>query len=274
MPCDRRTLTSTLRRLLREPTVHFFAIAALLFIAHRLLLGDPRVVVIRPGLRAELDRRLRDQLGRPPTSGEMTTSLDGWKRDEALYREALAERLDREDATVRIVLADKMRARAVQEMPKHEPTDAELKEFLAAHRADYEMPLQYDFELVTFPKKDATAADQRASFQRGLAAGMRPSMLGRPVISGTVTRQDLTEKFGPAVSAGISGLTPGPESWTPIEDESNLLLVRLNRIDGGLSSFEVLRPRLQSDWESAARKQAVERMTEAVVKRYRFEDKP
>ena len=273
-----RSGSGFVRRLLREPTLHFFALAALLFLVHRLVFGDPRVIVVRAGLRADLERRLRDQQGRPPTSSEMQAVIEAWERDEVLYREALRDRLDRDDPTIRMVLADKMRARAVREMPKREPTEEELKEFMAAHRADYETPLRYDFELVSFPKKPAakagTAEELRASFQRGLAAGTRPSMLGRPVISGTLTREDLTLKFGPAVSARICSLTPGPESWAPAETQDSLLLVRLNRIEGGLPTWDVLRPQVRIEWDSTARKQAVERMTRELMQRYRIEERP
>jgi len=259
-------------RLLNEPTIHFFILGALFFLVHRVVVGDPRVIVVSRGLRADLERRLRDQSGRRPTQGEMAAALDGWKRDEALYREALRDLLDRDDPTVRTVLGDKLRALAVQEMPKREPTQADLQGFLAGRREVYETPLRYDFELVAFSKKEASAEAQRLAYQRVLAEGGAAAKLGRSVVSGALAREDLARKFGHVLSEDICNLRIG--KWQPLENEASLLLVRLNKIEGGLPPWDVLRPRLTSDWETLMKRQAVDRATEDVVKRYRFEEQP
>src|SRR5450432_2097627 len=123
-----------LLRLLREPLLHFFIMGAFLFVAQRWVVGDPRTITVSPGLRAELRRRFQDLNGRKPEPAEFEKSLQQWERDEALFREALRERLDRDDPSVRAALVDKMHARAALEVPKREPTQAELDAWLAAHR--------------------------------------------------------------------------------------------------------------------------------------------
>ncbi|WP_207217877.1 MULTISPECIES: peptidyl-prolyl cis-trans isomerase [Sorangium] len=259
-------------RLLREPVVHFLFIGALLFLAHRLIVGDPRVVVVGPGLRADVERRFRDETGRAPTEEELKAAIDRWKRDEVLYREALREGLDRQDATVRTVLADKLRARAAQQTPPREPTDAELDAWLAAHRSHYEAPLRYSFEVVAFPKSDPAAEAQRSAYRRALADGADPSTLGRPIAGGNFTRDKLTAKFGPAVSESICNLPLA--TWQPLETEDSLLLARVNRIEGGLPSRESIRPTLVVDWVAARKRQAADDFVESVVARYRFEEVP
>ncbi|WP_437580143.1 hypothetical protein [Sorangium sp. So ce887] len=261
-----------LLRLLREPVIHFLFIGALLFLAHRLIVGDPRVVVVSAGLKADVERRFRDETGRAPTEAELTAALDGWKRDEALYREALREELDRQDATVRTVLADKLRARAVQQMPAREPTDAELDAWLASHRSRYETPLRYTFEIVAFPKSDAAAETQRSTYRLALADGADPRTLGRPIVGGNLTRDNLAAKFGPALAESICNLPFA--AWQAQETEDSLLLVRVNRIDGGLPGREELRPALTADWAAARKKQATDDFVESVLARYRFEEKP
>lgn len=266
-----RTLGS-FARLLREPVIHFLFIGALLFLAHRLIVGDPRVVVVSAGLKADVERRFRDETGRAPTEAELMAALDGWKRDEALYREALREGLDRQDATVRTVLADKLRARAVQQMTAREPTDAELDAWLASHRSQYETPLRYNFEVVAFPKSDPASEMQRSKVRLALADGADPRTLGRPIVGGNLTRDNLAAKFGPAVSESICSLPLA--TWRALETEDSLLLVRVNRIDGGLPSREALRPTLTADWVAARKGQAVDDFVESVLARYRFEEKP
>jgi hypothetical protein len=258
--------------LLREPILHFFVLGVLLFVVHRLVVGNPRVIVVSAGLRADMERRFRDQLGRRPTLVELEKALDAWKRDEALYREALLLRLDRDDPAVRVALVNNLRMRAMQEAPKHEPTDADLDQFLALHRKDYELPLRYDFEMVAFPRAGSPAELLRSNYQRALAAGSKPSTLGRPILSGTLAREDLTEKFGAALSASICGLAPG--QWQALENQESLLLVRVNGIEGGLPSRNSLRERLTYDWISAVKQQAIDHMVEDVFRRYRVEVRP
>ena len=83
------TRTTRLGRLVREPTLHFFALAAAILLGQRLVAGDPRTIEITPALKADLLRRYQDQLNRPPTSAEAEAFMAAWKADEALYREAL-----------------------------------------------------------------------------------------------------------------------------------------------------------------------------------------
>src|SRR3954462_1633659 len=120
-------------RLLAEPVLHFFVLGVLLFAAHRVFVGAPRTVVVTPGVKAELSRRFQDANGGAPTGAELAADVHKWQIDEALYREALRDHLDRDDPGIRAILADKMRMRAAFELPKREPTAAELDAWLAAH---------------------------------------------------------------------------------------------------------------------------------------------
>src|SRR5207247_1822018 len=113
--------------------------------------GAPRTVVVTPALKAEVSRRFQDANGRTPSGPELAAEVHKWEIDEALFREAQREHLDRDDPGIRSILADKMRMRAAFELPKREPTDAELDAWLAAHRSLYEAPPRYDFEFVAFP---------------------------------------------------------------------------------------------------------------------------
>src|SRR6187402_3141408 len=126
--------------MLREPALHFFVLGALLFAAHHLVVGEPRTIIVTPGLKADLSRRFRDDKGRPPTVAEQAQALRDWQRDEALFRQALAEKLDENDRVIRTVLIEKVHARAVQQVPVREPTEPELADWLKSHQSLYETP--------------------------------------------------------------------------------------------------------------------------------------
>ena len=252
--------------------VHFFVVGALLFLVHRLIAGDPRVVAVTPGVKADVARTFRDHHGRPPSASELDDALHGWERDEALYREALRDRLDRNDATIRTVLADRVRARAALEVPRREPSAAELERWLATHRSLYETPRRYDYGTVAFPKAEPSASAELEKYQRALEAGADPRALGRPIVGGDLTARDLEQRFGPGLAARIAGLPVG--RWQRLESEEALLLVRLNAVEGGLPSADELHRRLVADWLFAEQKRAVDEAVQTIVDRYRFEERP
>lgn len=258
-------------RLLREPVVHFFLIGALLFTAHRIFVGDERVIVVTSAIRADVKRRFVDQYGRQPNAVELMGALDAWRRDEALYREALHEGLDREDATIRGVLADKLRFRAAVTASGRAPTPAELTRFFEAHRARYESPLRYDYDLVAF-SKSPIGERELTDLERAIAAGRDASGLGRPIAGGTLTRDELIGQFGASFAEALTKLPLG--RWQRLATDDRLLLARVNRTVGGLPSESELHEQLVADWSHAVEQEAVDRATAAIVQRYRFEDRP
>jgi hypothetical protein len=257
-------------RFFAEPIVHFFVVGALLFVAHRLIVGDPRVVVVTPGVRADVARRFQDSHERPPSPSELEEALGAWKREEALYREALRDRLDRNDATIRTVLADRVRARASIGAPPREPTAAELDRWFATHRSLYETPHRYDYGTVAFPKAVKTAAAEREKYEQAVKGGADPRTLGRPIVGGNLTAEELGERLGPALAARIESLPVG--RGQKFETEKDLLLVWVNAVEGGMPSPDELHRRLVADWLYAEHTQATDRAVQEIVDRYRVEE--
>jgi hypothetical protein len=259
-------------RVLAEPVVHFFALGALLFVAHRLFVGAPRTVVVTPGVKTELSRRFEDTNGRAPSAAELAVEVRKWEIDEALSREAARERLDRDDPGIRSILADKMRMRAAFELPRREPTDAELDAWLAGHRSQYQTPPRYDFELVVFPKTDPRARGERDEVERALQDGKNAASLGRPVLGGNLTAEDLRNRVEPELADRIPRLAPGP--WRPVETPKSFVLARVKSVDDGTPTREKLGGQLIADWKRATEQEGVERSLQPTLDRYRFEERP
>jgi len=263
--------TSAVSRLLREPTLHFFWIAVVALLLHRVIVGDGRTIELTTALKADLLRRYHDQMGREATPAEAQAVLANWRTEEALYREALREKLDRDDPTVRNLLVGKLRERLLLQSPQREPTEAELQQFLEQHRADYELPRLYEHEYVIFPKTDPGAEQLRAKIERQLTAGATPTSLGLRSTVANVNRERIEQEFGPALADQIPALPAG--QWRELETTDRLLLVKLIGIQGGLAAPAELHEQLRAGWNAARAQQIVEQATEVVTRRYRFEDK-
>jgi hypothetical protein len=257
---------------LAEPVVHFFALGVLLFVAHRVFVGAPRTVVVTSAVKTELSRRFQDANGREPSGAELAAEVHKWEIDEALFREALRDRLDRDDPGIRSLLADKVRLRAAFEVPKREPTDAELDAWLAAHRSLYQTPPRYDFEFVAFPKAEPRAQAARDEFERAIQEGKPAASLGRPVIGGNLTAEDLGSRVEPELAERIPRLEPG--AWQRIETAKSFVLARVKGVDAGTPTREKLGGQLVADWKRVTQQEAVDRVLQPTIERYRFEEKP
>jgi len=258
-------------RLLRVPTLHFFVLAAGAFLVHRIVVGDQRTIELTPALKGDLVRRYQDQLGRAPTNAEAEAYVSAWKVDEALYREALRQGMDRDDPTVRDLLIKNLRERLMLQTRLREPTEAELQQYLEQHRADYETPLIYEHEFVAFPKQEPGAEHQRAKYERALVAGATTASLGLRSTAANVNRQRMEQEFGPEVAEKIQHLPLG--QWQKLETGDRLLLVKLIRIQGGLAAPTVLHQQLLAGFRAALAQAALEQATQAITRRYRFQER-
>lgn len=254
----------------REPTVHFFLLAAALFLGHRLVMGDPRTIVITPALKADLLRRYHDQLNRAPTAAEAQAFLAAWKTDEALYREALRDGIDRDDPTVRSVLISKMRERVMLQTRLPEPTEADLRQYLDQHRDQFEAPRMYEHQYVEFPKSEPGARKKRSETLRRLTAGATPATLGLRSTAANVTRDRIEQAFGREVADQICRLPLG--QWRELETADRLLLVEMIGVQGGLPPPAVLQAQLVAGWKGAQEEKAVAKAARAIAGRYRVEE--
>lgn len=259
-----------LSRLWREPTLHFFVVALVVLLGQRLLAGDPRTIVLTPALKADLLRRYQDQLSRAPTPAEVEAFMTNWKGEEALYREAIREGIDRDDATVRNVLVTKMRERLLLQTRMPEPTEVDLDQYLERHRADFEAPLIYEHEWVAFPKQQPAAEQERAKFAAQLSAGATPASLGLRSTAANVDRARIEQEFGAGFAEKIGQLPPG--QWQALETADRWLLVKLIRVHGGLPPKQELRARLVAGWKGEVAQQALSAATKSVVEQYRVEE--
>jgi hypothetical protein len=258
----------TFRWLLHEPLVHFFALGAILFGVSHVRPEETRRIAVPPGLEATLERSFRDLHGRDPSAGERTEALAAWRRDEALYREALQKNLHQNDATIRGILIDKMRAEAALDLPPLTPTDAELESWLRVHGEKYALPRRYDFQFVAFEK---SSADIEASMAQ-LGAGTEAGKLGRPVTGGKLTEQDLATRLPKPLAERIPTLAPG--TWERVDGDDQTWVVRVRAVLGGVPPLSQVRARVEADFVNAAGEKDLARRLQETVDLYTFEAAP
>jgi hypothetical protein len=99
-----------MKRILKEPFIHFLLIGGLLFLLYGMLNKerDESEIVIDDNLVNELVAKWELKRNRQPTFEELENLIDEYIQQEVLYKEALVMKLDHNDEIVKRRLAQKM----------------------------------------------------------------------------------------------------------------------------------------------------------------------
>jgi hypothetical protein len=273
-----------LRRLLREPLLHFLVAGAVLFAVHRLLhppadgpAASHRIEVTEDDLR-QLSLAWVAQ-GRPrPTPEQMRSLVESRIREEILYREALALGLDRGDTIVKRRMAQKMEFLAEDLSALHEPPTGELRAWFEGNAERFALPPRATFRHLYFsPDRRGTRARDDAARALEQLAGKPAERPGRVALADPFMFQDyygdrafdeLAAAFGRPFAEALFELPPG--SWRgPIESGYGWHLVFLDSLTPSrLPAFEEVESDVRSAWVAAQREAFKRRAYEEMRTRY------
>ena len=183
-----------IRRLLREPLLHFALLGAAIFGAYRLIAppaSDASEIVITADRIASITAQFSaSHGGRPPYEEELRAAVDAYVRDEMLYREGLALGLDRDDPVVRNRIRQKADLLSEDALTS-EPSDRDLEAYLAAHQAEFDIPGRVSFQQIYIDPGRHRGDDLTTivtSIRQALTLGRQPGTLGdRTLLPATMT---------------------------------------------------------------------------------------
>ena len=254
-----------MKRLLREPLLHFLFIGAVLFgvyyhlqPAHESATSSKEIPLSLDDI-AQLALLFQSQWKREPTAPELERLMETKVQTEILYREALAMGLDKDDEIVKRRMAQKMQFLAEDAAPR-EPTTVELKNWYAKNSDKFALPTRVSFRHFYF-SPDRRAAHTRDDAVKALAqlAGQTegtnlPGSFADPFPFQEYYRDRGTDflgkEFGPQFALSVAKLPIG--SWQgPIESGYGWHLVFVdNAIPGHVPDFEEVEPELKTAWLS------------------------
>ena len=253
-------------RALKDPLVHFLLIGACLFALSAwrgewIRAGRERIVISADQVAQARDAAALLQ-GRPPTDDELAALIEPAVRDEVLYREALALKLDQNDDEVRRRLIDKM-SYLTQDTADPAPTsDAELRKLYEQSPARFETP-----ELVTFDQVFFSPAEHAESLEAAahagiaaLRAGGSPDEVGdhTPLRTSyeSAPRDQVEVLFGDALAEAVFTLPPGADWTGPYKSDFGLHAVRLRaRMARRLAPFDEIRDKVAEEFAADRRRE-------------------
>jgi parvulin-like peptidyl-prolyl isomerase len=269
-----------LRRLFREPLVHFLLLGGLLFLYFEWRgSGGPGSsrIAITPGLVEHLASGFGRTWQRPPTDAELKGLIDDYVKEEIATREAVAMGLDRDDTIIRRRLRQKLEFLVEDAAASAPPTDAELKAWLEAHPQAFRAEPQLAFRQVyVSPERRGASAGQDAERllarlrARGAAAGTAglgdASML--PAEMALSPLREVSRDFGEAFAQELMKIEPG--QWTgPVESPYGLHLVLVGeRVAGAAPGLAEIRPQVERDLIAERRKKDLDTLYERLLAKY------
>src|SRR5688500_837300 len=136
-------------RIVREPLLHFVVLGTAIFAVDHLVRAAPpatststteparpaeeRRVVVTRSVRDELALAFERAEGHAPSTAELDAAVARWVDEEILYREGRRRGFERDDPRVRDRIASKMAFVIRAQVVVPEPTDHDLRTFLAAN---------------------------------------------------------------------------------------------------------------------------------------------
>ena len=274
----------TLRRLLREPLLHFVLIGLVVFGAYGLGHDDTETSVDTRRIEITVDDMRQMAVawlaqGRPaPTAEEMLALIDQKVTSEVLFREAIDLGLDRDDEIIKRRLAQKMDFLVADVAAMAPPTAEELETWFGENAARFALPAHISFRHLYF------SFDGRGEGARDAAVASLGQIAGRPPGSpevasvadpfmfrnyyGDASPDQMAKEFGPAFADALFKLTPG--SWQgPIESGYGWHLIWIDSLDGGrIPAFEEVKPAVMEAWQDERYREVKQRALDEMRSRY------
>ena len=249
----------SIRTILREPLLHFLLIGIGLFVLYGQVSpgdsGSKRIVVSQARVD-DMAAQYKALWGRPPSATELSGLVDGFVRDEIVYREGLSLGLDKDDAVIKRRVRQKYDLMAEEETARTTPTDADLQAWLKAHPQAFVRPAVVSFDQIHFDPAVATP-ESVAAAQAELARGADPTKLGQPSmlpdhVNATaldLVARDFGEDFARQVAAAPVGRWVGP-----FQSGMGVHLLRVDaRAAPQLPPLADIRTEVAREWENDQR---------------------
>lgn len=276
---------SQMKKLLKEPLLHFLLIGGVLFGAYawrnRGAKNDAggRQVRISESDVVWLKETWTRQWQREPDREELRGLVTEFLKEELLAREAREMGLDQNDVFVRRRLAQKVEFMVQDTSRLAVPTEEDLRRFYAAHPERFSEPARVSFTHVYFSRENRKdpAGDARSALAKLRAA--QPSTLNPQLAEvgdrllldsefREVDQQAVAGQFGAKFAGAVFALPPG--AWSgPIESGYGLHLVRVSaQTPARPREFAQVRAQVLERWQDQRQREDNEKYFAGLLKKY------
>ncbi|MCK4837736.1 MAG: peptidyl-prolyl cis-trans isomerase [Desulfobulbaceae bacterium] len=253
----------SVKKLWREPLIHFLLIGAALFVFYGLTrdVGSeaPNRIEVNSSQVEQLAANFKRTWMRPPTEDELNALVENYVREEVFYREALAMGLDQNDPLVRRRMRMKLEF-ILEDLSSQNVTDEVLTAFLEKHPDKFRTEAQLSFQQVFLnPEKRKDLAGDAEKLVAKLNDGAEFKSLGDPILVpfdySLATQSEIARSFGERFAADVIKLTAG--DWTgPVYSAYGGHLLKVSeRVDAHLPKLADIRELVKREYLVVKRKE-------------------
>lgn len=264
----------SMRRILREPLLHFLLIGALLFVAYRWVDREgaraPDQIVVPAERVRGLAEQFRRTWQRDPNQQELDGLIQTFVREEVMYREGLVMGLDRDDPVIRRRVQQKLEFVGDGSVPPT-PSDAELQGWIDGHLSMYALPPRYTLRQIYFDPgqhDDMTALIAHARSELAAGRSAKGDSMSLPDQLTDTESSEIERVFGVEFTRGLAPLPVG--SWEgPIASGFGVHLVQIqSRGEAGAPKLADVRAQAERDWLHDRNQKSMEAFYQRLRQRY------
>lgn len=276
-----------LKKLLREPLVHFLLLGTALFAADGVLVKraatEPGKIVVSQVRIDHLTQGFARTWLRAPTAEELEGLIRDYIREEVYYREAMAMGLDRDDTIIRRRLQQKLEFLSENVTDLTQPTDEELRAFLQNHPDRFRSQRRFSFHQVYLSlerHRDSLAGDAAELLRQLKRSGKSFDILtlGDPSLLeprfANVEATEVAKQFGEKFASALNDLPLG-EWQGPVESSYGIHLVFVDeRTERRSPALEDVREAVRRELLNVRRLEANKKFYDGLRKRYTVSIEP
>jgi hypothetical protein len=236
---------------LSEPLVHFIALGALLFALDHFLVAradDPHTIVVSAEVNKELTEMFAGARSRQPTPDELKALQKVWLDNEVLYREGLANGLDRGDQMLRDRIIFKSMGLIESAVKVQVPDNKVLESWFQQHRDKYDEVPRVSFEEAALSGNDSEAEVQ--AFVTALNAGMPGDAKAGLRVFKTRPVSSIDQAYGTDFAKSLQALPLN--RWTALQTRDGWRAIRVTEVRPGIQAdFAQHYTAILADWKDA-----------------------
>jgi hypothetical protein len=268
-----------LKKLIREPLLHFVLLGVLIFFGYSILskaYEEPSNIVITKGDINSIITSFVNMRQRQPSQEEFDALIKERVRQEVYRREAVALGLDKDDIIIERRLEQKMEFIVEDNADEATPTDTQLQNYLLKHQEQFKLEPQFTFRQIFLnPDSRGNSIDKSAAkilvelnhnddhFQKYGDATLLPIEL-------TDAREtEISNQFGNEFKTQLKQLPKG--RWAgPFKSTYGLHIVKVSEYtDGRIPALVEIRESVIAEWGHSHRAEANEIFYQELLKNYK-----
>ncbi|MFC4991903.1 peptidyl-prolyl cis-trans isomerase [Rubritalea tangerina] len=265
-----------MKKLVREPLLHFMLIGAGLFGLYSLVNQEEGpgedTIVISEGRIEQFINVYEKTWQRPPTEHELKALIDDYVIEEIYYRQAVAMGIDQDDTIIRRRMRQKLEFLTDDVLMASDGDDSELEVYLSENPEKFRKDGSYSFEQIYInPQKHAGdlksyLKEVEEKLQSGEEVESDSYFIARE--QKEVPRWKVDRDFGQDFSGKLSGLKVG--EWSgPLQSGLGSHFVKVSqRTEGSVPQLAEIRDKVKREWLHAQKLERRRQFNEKFLEKY------